>query len=119
MTAEATVHTWQAIAPDHPMPRIDRRLLRGQHAMLSHVTLHRGFKVEPHAHPNEQFAVVLSGRIRFTLGEPAASPHEVELVGGQVLQIPPNVRHGAEAIETTVILDVFSPPSAKTGVDRS
>jgi len=98
------------------MPRIDRRLVRGEHAMLSHVTLHEGFRVEPHAHENEQFAVVLSGRIRFTLGEPG-SERSVELVGGQMLHLPPNARHGAEALETTVIVDVFSPPSETTGVD--
>lgn len=37
---------------------------------------------------------------------------------GQVLELLVNVRHGAEALETTVILDVFSPPSEKTGVDE-
>ena len=59
---------------------------------------------------------MLSGRVRFTLGEPG-SERTVELVGGQVLLVPPNVRHGAEAIETSELLDVFSPPSDTTGVD--
>jgi len=114
--ADATVHTWESMPVDRPMALIDRRRVMGERAMISQVTLHAGFVVEPHAHGNEQFAVVLSGRIRFTLGE-AGAERTAELVGGQVLELPANVRHGAEAIETTVILDVFSPPSEKTGVD--
>ena len=114
--ADAVVHTWDSLAVDQPMALIDRRRVMGAQAMISHVTLHAGFVVEPHAHANEQFAVVLSGRVRFTLGE-EGSQRDVEVVGGQVLQLPAHVRHGAEAIETSVILDVFSPPSEKTGVD--
>lgn len=114
--AEAVVHTWDSMPVDRPMALIDRRRVMGEQAMISHVTLHEGFTVAPHAHANEQFAVVLSGRIRFTVGE-AGSERTVEVVGGQVLELPAHVRHGAEALETTVILDVFSPPSEKTGVD--
>jgi quercetin dioxygenase-like cupin family protein len=116
MTTDATIHTWAELEPDHPMPLIDRTLLRGEHAMIARLTLHKGFRVDPHSHAIEQFVVVLSGRVRFTLGEPGAERVE-ELVGGQVLLVPPDVRHGAEANETSELLDVFSPPSDKTGVD--
>lgn len=116
MAKQASIHSWDELPVDHPMGLIDRRRVMGVHAMISHVTLHPGFKVEPHRHENEQFAVVLSGRIRFTLGDPAAE-HDVELTGGRVIHFPPGVPHGAEAIEETVILDIFSPPSEKTGVD--
>jgi quercetin dioxygenase-like cupin family protein len=114
--ADATVHTWAAMAGDRPMPLVDRRLLRGEHAMVARLTLHEGCVVEPHTHENEQFAVVLSGRVRFTLGDAGAERVE-ELVGGQVLQVPGHVRHGAEALETSELLDVFSPVSETTGVD--
>ena len=116
----ARVLTIDELEMDRPMALIDRRRIVGAHAMISHVTLHEGFTVEPHAHENEQFAVVLSGRVRFSLGEAGSADDPervVELVGGQVLHLPPWARHGAEAVETSVILDVFSPPSEKTGVD--
>ena len=71
-----------------------------------------------HAHANEQMAVVLSGHIRFILPEHGGRAEKVvELKGGQVLVLPANVPHGAEALEDTLILDVFSPPSEGTGVD--
>ncbi|MCA9291364.1 MAG: cupin domain-containing protein [Phycisphaerales bacterium] len=101
---------------DHPMALLDRRRLIGCHVMLSHVTLHAGFRVPPHAHENEQFAAVLSGHVRFTVGE---GERVVDVRAGGVLHLPPGVRHGAEAIETSVVLDVFSPPSERTGVDAA
>ena len=112
----AAVWRWEELPVDHPMPRIDRRRVIGSQAMLSHVTLHAGFVVPPHQHENEQFAVVLSGRMRFTLGPPNAE-RVVDVGAGEALHLPPNERHGAEAIETSVVLDVFSPPSTTTGVD--
>jgi quercetin dioxygenase-like cupin family protein len=81
-----------------------------------------GCDVPSHAHPNEQFAIVLSGKARFCLGEPG-SPGYRELVvegspEGTVLHLPPNAPHSCHAIERCVILDVFSPPSKTTGIDR-
>ncbi len=100
------------------MPLIARRRIIGQNIMISEVHLSRGFVVPTHQHENEQFAVVLSGRIRFGIG-PDGSPdrYETTLVGGEVIHLPGNVPHSAEALEDTVVLDLFSPPSAETGVD--
>lgn len=112
----ASVHAWDELGVDRPMARLERRRVIGEWVMISHVTLEKGFTVAVHAHENEQFACVLSGRIRFSLPEEG---REVTLTGGEVLHLPANVPHGAEALERTVILDVFSPPSEKTGVDAA
>jgi quercetin dioxygenase-like cupin family protein len=37
---------------------------------------------------------------------------------GDVLHLPGHAPHGAEALETAVVLDVFAPPSATTGIDE-
>lgn len=116
MTRPPAVYRWEEMETDHPMALIDRRRVMGEHAMLAHVTLHKGFRVQTHRHDNEQFAVVLSGRIRFTLGEDC-DQREIELTSGQMLHLPPGVPHAAEAVETTVVIDIFSPPCATTGVD--
>jgi quercetin dioxygenase-like cupin family protein len=115
----ATVHTWSALPTDHPMPLIDRQRIIGERMMISRVHLHKGFRVGTHAHENEQFACVLSGRVRFGLGaEGSPERRERVLVGGDVLQLPANVPHSAEALEDSILLDLFSPPSETTGVDR-
>lgn len=115
---DAIRYTWNDLAADSPMEKIVRRRVIGSRVMISRVELAAGFSVASHRHDNEQIAVIESGRIRFVLGEPGQE-EELELVGGEVLHLPPGVPHGATAIEDTVVLDVFSPPSEKTGVDQS
>lgn len=116
----AKVYAWADRPIDRPMPLIDRRRIIGEQMMLSQVTLHKGFKVVTHSHANEQFAVVLSGRVRFGIGaEDSPERRETTLTGGQVIHLPANVPHSAEALEETLILDLFSPPSATTGVDAT
>ena len=108
-------YDWDDVSEDQPMPGICRRVIRGQKAMLSRVILVAGTIVPTHSHENEQFAILLSGRMLFTLGE---EEEEVELFPGQVLHLPSNLKHSAIAAEDSVVLDVFSPPSDKTGIDR-
>lgn len=102
------------------MALIDRRRIIGEHLMVSEVRLHKGFLVASHHHANEQFVVVLSGKCRFGVGAEGTPQHREMLVQtGQVLVLPPHVPHSCVALEETHILDLFSPPSATTGVDRA
>ncbi len=115
----ATVFTWSDLAVDRPMPLLERRRVMGEQMMISHVTLRKGFKVATHSHANEQMSVILSGRIRFGIGaEGNPDRYETTLDGGQVIHLPANVPHSAEALEDTLVLDMFSPPSATTGIDQ-
>ncbi len=118
MTPTQTI-TWSDLPTDTPMPLIARERIVGKHMMISRVLLSKGFKVPTHNHENEQFAVVLSGKIQFDIG-PTENPtaESTTLTAGQVLVIPPNAPHAATALEDTLILDIFSPPSELTGVDN-
>lgn len=117
--AESVVHCWDRLPRDNPMPLLERRRVIGEKVMLSQVRLSRGCFVPSHAHENEQFACILSGCLRFGLGQPgSAGFREVDARAGEVVHLPSNVPHSAEAIEDTLVLDVFSPPSATTGIDR-
>jgi quercetin dioxygenase-like cupin family protein len=117
---QAMRYCWDDLPQDHPMPKIDRRRIIGEQMMLSQVHLHKGFRVPTHAHANEQFAVVLSGKVRFGLcAEGSSSRHELVVCGGEVLHLPSNVPHSAEALEDSWLIDLFSPPSERTGVDTA
>ncbi len=119
-TTDAHVYRWTDLPTDKPMPLIERRRIIGQKMMISQVLLEAGFVVPSHAHENEQFACVIRGRIRFGIGAEGSPEHqEVELTGGEVLHLPANVPHSAEALDETLILDLFSPPSEKTGIDQN
>lgn len=85
--------------------------------MLARVVLEKGFFLASHHHPNEQFAIVLEGRMRFVINEGTPAQETLTLGAGEVLVVPPNVPHSAEALQRSTLIDVFSPPSAGTGVD--
>lgn len=115
----ATKFRWADLSADRPMALLERRRVIGEKAMISRVALDKGCIVPTHAHENEQFACLLSGKMRFGIGaEGSPERREMVLTGGEVLLLPGGVPHSAEALEDSVILDVFSPPSEKTGIDR-
>ncbi|HET7458126.1 MAG TPA: cupin domain-containing protein, partial [Gemmatimonadaceae bacterium] len=87
---------------------IDRRLITGDRMMLAHVYLKKGSIVPTHSHENEQITYILEGALRFWIGDDGAQ--EVVVRAGEVLTIPSNVVHKAEALEDTLDVDVFSPP---------
>ncbi len=99
---------WDEMEKEEVTPQIHRRLVTGERVMLAHVYLDRGCVVPMHAHENEQFTYILEGALRFRLGEDRS--REVVVRAGEVLHIPSNVPHEAEALEDTVDVDVFSPP---------
>lgn len=112
----ATIHRWSALSPDVPMPLLSRKRVIADKMMISRIELQRGCSVPVHAHENEQITCVLSGRLRFHLQEGSAT--RMQDVGpGEVLVLPAMVPHGADALEDTVVLDLFSPPSQTTGID--
>ena len=120
MTApRAAVYRWADVETDIPMPTIQRKRIIGEKAMISHILLAKGTHVPTHSHEPEQIGVVLRGRIRFGVGADGSKDrYEVTIGEGEVIHLPSNVPHSADAIEETLILDIFSPPAAATGVDR-
>jgi quercetin dioxygenase-like cupin family protein len=60
--------------------------------------------VPRHDHPNEQVANVVSGRLRFVVGD-----EEVVVAAGESISLPGGVPHEVEALEDSLVLDVFSP----------
>ena len=87
--------------------------------MVAEVVLHKGCYVPTHAHENEQIVIVVSGTVRFGIGaEESEARHFVAVQGGEVLHLPSKMPHSAEALEDSVVFDLFSPPAQKMGVDQ-
>jgi len=106
--------SWDDVPLEELNPLISRRLIYSQQQMLAHVLLKKGAIVPAHDHHNEQFTYILSGTLRFWIGEHADAPGDVytDVTAGDVLVIPSHVRHRAEALEDTLDMDVFNPPRA-------
>lgn len=104
--------SWDDVPREELSPLIARQLITSERMMLAHVHLKKGAIVPAHDHHNEQFTYILSGTLRFWLGEHADTPGDtfVDVGAGEVLVIPGNVRHRAEALEDTLDVDVFNPP---------
>jgi len=101
-------YRWTDIPKETVTDQLSRRLITGERMMLAHVYLDRGCIVPKHAHENEQLTYILEGALRFWIGED--EDEEVVVRAGEVLHIPSNVPHKAEALEDTLDVDVFSPP---------
>jgi len=100
---------WDEIRREQVTDSIARRLFTGERMMLAHVYLDKGAIVPTHSHENEQLTWILEGALRFWIGE-EGSIEELVVSAGEVLYIPSNVPHKAEALEDTLDIDVFSPP---------
>jgi quercetin dioxygenase-like cupin family protein len=89
-------------------PLLDRRLITGDRMMIAHVYLKKGCIVPKHQHENEQITYIIDGELKFWIGEDESQI--VHVKAGEVLTIPSNVFHKAEAMVDTLDVDVFNPP---------
>lgn len=110
MTEQQSVkwYRWDDMPKENLNESLDRRLITGDRMMLAHVYLKKGAVVPLHSHVNEQMTYILEGALRFWIGEDESEVMDVR--AGEVLHIPSNVPHKAEALEDTLDVDIFSPP---------
>ena len=102
-TTRATLYRWNDLPREALKPDLGRRLIATERMMLAHVYLDEGCIVPMHSHENEQLTYILEGTLRFWLGEDEAEV--VDVHAGEVLHIPSNLPHKAEALETTLDVD--------------
>ena len=109
MSSPSTVRhvRWADLPKEQVTSQLSRRLVTGERMMLAHVYLEKGCIVPRHSHHNEQITWIVEGALRFWIGEDGAE--EIVVRAGEVLHIPSNVPHMAEALEDTLDVDIFSP----------
>lgn len=96
---------WHTIPLEDLNPLLQRQFVVGQEIMLARVLLKKGCIVPEHSHHNEQLTYIVEGALKFWIDN-----KEIVVHAGEVLCIPSNMPHKAEALEDTVDLDVFTPP---------
>ena len=105
---DVSFYRWDSMKKERVSDMLERRLITGERMMLAHVYLKKGCIVPRHSHENEQLTYILEGALKFRMGDDGAE--EITVHAGEVLLIPSNVPHQAEALEETLDVDVFSPP---------
>jgi quercetin dioxygenase-like cupin family protein len=98
---------WHTIPLEDLNPLLQRQFVVGQDIMVARVLLKKGCIVPQHSHHNEQLTYILDGALKFWI-----DGKEIVVHSGEVLCIPANMPHKAEAMEDTVDLDIFNPPRA-------
>lgn len=98
---------WHTVELEDLNPLLQRQFVVGQAIMVARVLMKKGCIIPLHSHHNEQFSYILEGALKFWI-----DGKEIVVNAGEVLTIPSNMPHKAEALEDTVDLDIFNPPRA-------
>jgi quercetin dioxygenase-like cupin family protein len=99
-----SLYNWNAIAEEQLNPRLSRRVIHTQSMTIARLLLLKYATVPEHSHVHEQVTMVERGALKFIL-----DGREQIVRGGEALTILPNSRHSVEALEDSVVTDVFSP----------
>jgi quercetin dioxygenase-like cupin family protein len=96
---------FEKLETDKLNPLITRQMISGDDATFARLVLLRGAIVPRHFHRSEQYTMIFSGALKFLFDDGS----ETTVHAGEILMIPANVPHSAEALEDTVDFDFFSP----------
>ena len=88
-------------------PLLARQVIHGVNTTIARLEITKGAVVPLHHHVNEQMSMMLSGSLRFVV-----DGVESIVKAGEVMVIPPNAPHMVEALEDSLVIDVFSPVRA-------
>ena len=81
-----------------------KTLVHGEKTLMGEFSLAKEAEIPPHAHPHEQTGIMISGKVRFKIGD-----EMFEVEAGDSWCIPGEVEHAVEVLENSVVVEVFSP----------
>ncbi len=81
-----------------------KTIVYGDKTLMTEFLLKKGSVLPLHSHPYEQTGYLVKGMIRLTIGK---ETHEA--MPGDGWCIPGGIEHGAEIVEESVAVEVFSP----------
>ena len=97
-------YDWNQIPAEQLNPLVTRKVIHTTAMTIARLTIAKGAVVPAHHHIHEQCAMVEKGALKFNL-----DGQEILVSAGQALAIPSEVPHGVEAMEDTVVMDLFTP----------
>ena len=97
-------YSWERVPPEDVGPKIQRQVIHTPDLTMCRSSFQKGAVVPLHQHVNEQVTTVLSGRLQLE-----AMGRKIALGPGEIARMPSDVPHAAEALEDTVVIDVFTP----------
>lgn len=104
MARRAALISWDELALEKITEMASRKVIAGARQTVAQVWFKKGALVARHVHESEQVSYVLDGALRCVVdGE------DVIVRAGEVVVIPSGVPHQIEALDDTLLIDIFSP----------
>jgi len=97
-------YRWDQIDAERMSALVTRQVIHSDTMTIARIELKQGASVPEHSHLNEQVSMVERGAVKFVL-----AGVQTIVKPGDILRIPPNVPHSAEALEDSIAVDLFSP----------
>lgn len=98
---------WDDVPMETVNPSMRRQIITGKLLTVARIYLKDGFLVPMHSHHNEQITQVISGVLKFRLGEDG--DETIDVGPGQVIVIPANLPHEARVVGDVVETDMWAP----------
>ena len=94
-----------AVEPTHPEPGLTRRVgAYNEKLFLAEHRMEKGWIGAAHSHPHDQVVYVVSGHLRVV-----SAGRTFDVKGGDSFVVRGGVEHQASAIESSLVIDVFTP----------
>jgi quercetin dioxygenase-like cupin family protein len=81
-----------------------KTLVHGEKMLSVEFRLQKGNRLPSHAHPHEQSGYLVSGHLLLSIGK-----ETFDVGPGDSWSIPGQVEHGAQVLEDSIAVEVFSP----------
>ncbi len=98
---------WDQIPMETVNPMMQRQIITGELMTVAKIYFKDGFLVPMHSHHNEQITQVISGLLRFRIGEDGEQT--IDVGPGQAIVIPANLPHEALVVGDVVAMDMWAP----------
>jgi len=93
------------VKPSFPEPGLERRVgAYNDKLFLAEHRMEKGWTGGAHSHAHDQLVYVVSGHLRVTAGD-----QTFEVRAGDSFVVRGGVQHRAAALESSVVVDVFTP----------
>jgi quercetin dioxygenase-like cupin family protein len=97
-------YNWDGVPKEQINDRLLRQAIHADAMTVARLEMTPGCLVASHSHHNEQISMAEAGRVKFTV-----DGKEIILKAGDVLHIRPHQVHSAEALDNSVLVELFSP----------
>jgi quercetin dioxygenase-like cupin family protein len=100
MFSQTTNNDYKQVLPGIKL----KTLVYGQKTLLTEFRMEKGSALPKHSHPHEQTGCLIKGKVALSIGAETFTA-----MPGDSWCIPGNTEHGANILEDSVAIEVFSP----------